>query len=392
MLEERTDIISKPKRRPRTGLRLAIMLLCVGLLFFLVFGFGIFRSIMIGKFLATLSNPPQTVATIVAQTSPWQTSINSVGSVVAINGANLSSQVDGIVDTIDFKSGDTVPAGQLLLTLRPVNDAAVLAQLQAAAALDAITYQRDLKQFQADAVAQATVDTDRATLAAAVAQVQAQQALIAEKQIRAPFAGTLGIRQVNIGQYLAAGTEIVTLQQLNPLFVDFYLPQQALAQIKVGQAVNVNVDAFGNRVFTGTISAINAALDTATRTVQVRATISNDGLLLRPGMFATVNVSIGQPQPLITLPQTAITYNSYGDTVYLVRHGKDAHGKDQLKVDQVFVTLGDTRGDQVAILSGVAAGDEVVTAGQLKLLNGSVVLINNSIQPPNEPNPNPPNE
>ena len=392
MLEERTALLSPPKRRPRTWLRLAIMLLAVGLLFFLVFGFGIFRSIMIGKFLATLSNPPQTVATIVAQTSPWQTSINSVGSVVAINGANLSSQVDGIVDTIDFKSGDTVPAGQLLVTLRPVNDAAVLAQLQATAALDAITYQRDLKQFQADAVAQATVDTDRATLAAAVAQVQAQQALIAEKQIRAPFAGTLGIRQVDIGQYLAAGTEIVTLQQLNPLFVDFYLPQQALAQIKVGQTVNVNVDAFGNRVFTGTISAINSALDTATRTVQVRATISNDGLLLRPGMFTTVNVSIGQPQPLITLPQTAITYNSYGDTVFLVRHGKDAQGKAQLKVDQVFVTLGNTRGDQVAVLSGVAAGDEVVTAGQLKILNGSIVLINNSIQPQNEPNPNPPNE
>jgi membrane fusion protein (multidrug efflux system) len=281
MLEERTAILSPPKQRPRTGLRLAIMLLSVGLLFFLVFGFGTFRSIMIGKFLATLSNPPQTVATIVAQTSPWQSSINSVGSVVAINGANLSSQVDGIVDTIDFKSGDTVPAGQLLVTLRPVNDAAVLAQLQATAALDAITYQRDLKQFQADAVAQATVDTDRATLAAAVAQVQAQQALIAEKQIRAPFAGTLGIRQVDIGQYLAAGTEIVTLQQLNPLFVDFYLPQQALAQIKVGQPVNVNVDAFANKTFTGTISAINSALDTATRTVQVRATISNDGLLLR---------------------------------------------------------------------------------------------------------------
>jgi membrane fusion protein (multidrug efflux system) len=264
--------------------------------------------------------------------------------------------------------------------------------LQATAALDAITYQRDLKQFQADAVSQATVDTDRATLAAAVAQVQAQQALIAEKQIRAPFAGTLGIRQVDIGQYLAAGTEIVTLQQLNPLFVDFYLPQQALAQIKVGQTVNVNVDAFGNRVFTGTISAINSALDTATRTVQVRATISNDGLLLRPGMFTTVNVSIGQPQPLITLPQTAITYNSYGDTVFLVRRGKDAQGKAQLKVDQVFVTLGNTRGDQVAVLSGVAAGDEVVTAGQLKILNGSIVLINNSIQPQNEPNPNPPNE
>jgi membrane fusion protein (multidrug efflux system) len=347
---------------------------------------------MIGKFIATLSNPPQTVATIVAETQPWQASMNSVGSVVAINGANLSAQIDGIVDTIDFKSGETVPAGQLLLTLRPVNDAAVLAQLQATAALDAVNYQRDLKQFQADAVSMATVDADAASLKTATAQVEAQQALINEKQIRAPFAGTLGIRQVDIGQYLPAGTEIVTLQQLNPLFVDFYLPQQALAQVAVGQAVNIGVDAFPGKNFPGTITAINSALDTTTRTVQVRATIGNDQMLLRPGMFTTVNITVGQPQQLITLPQTAITYNSYGDTVFIVRKGKDAAGKDQLTVDQTFVTLGDTRGDQVAVLQGVSPGDQVVTAGQLKLKKGSIVMINNTIQPSNNPNPNPPNE
>jgi membrane fusion protein (multidrug efflux system) len=268
MIEQRADSLPPP-RRPRPVRRLVIMLLAVGILFFLVFGFGAFRSFEIGKFLATLSNPPQTVATIQAATQPWQASLNSVGSVVAINGANLSAQIDGIVDTIDFKSGESVPAGQLLLTLRPVNDAALLAQLQATAALDAINYQRDLKQFQADAVSMATVDADAASLKTATAQVEAQQALISEKQIRAPFAGTLGIRQVDIGQYLAAGTEIVTLQQLNPLFVDFYLPQQALAQIAVGQAVSIGVDAFPGKTFPGTITAINSALDTATRTVQV---------------------------------------------------------------------------------------------------------------------------
>jgi membrane fusion protein (multidrug efflux system) len=391
MIEQRADSLPPP-RRPRPVRRLVIMLLAVGILFFLVFGFGAFRSFEIGKFLATLSNPPQTVATIQAATQPWQASLNSVGSVVAINGANLSAQIDGIVDTIDFKSGESVPAGQLLLTLRPVNDAALLAQLQATAALDAINYQRDLKQFQADAVSMATVDADAASLKTATAQVEAQQALISEKQIRAPFAGTLGIRQVDIGQYLAAGTEIVTLQQLNPLFVDFYLPQQALAQIAVGQAVSIGVDAFPGKTFPGTITAINSALDTATRTVQVRATIQNDQLLLRPGMFTTVNITDGQPQQLITLPQTAITYNSYGDTVFIVHKGKDANGKDQLTVNQVFVTLGDTRGDQVSVLNGVSAGDQVVTAGQLKLKNGSIVVINNTIQPSNNPNPNPPNE
>ncbi|OYV49993.1 MAG: efflux transporter periplasmic adaptor subunit [Acidocella sp. 20-58-15] len=372
--------------------RLIIMLLAVVVVFGLIFGYGAFRGIMIGKFLATLSNPPQTVSTITATESPWQPSINSVGSVVAINGANISSEVAGIVDTINFKSGDNVAAGALLATLRLNNDTAVLTQLQATAKLDAITYQRDLKQLQADAVSQAQVDTDKATLDAAEAQVHAQQALIDEKQIKAPFAGTLGIRQVNIGQYLSAGTQIVTLQQLNPLFVDFYVPQQALAQISVGQALTVKVDAFADQIFPGKISSINSAVDTTTRTVQVRATIDNDKLLLRPGMFATVNVGIGAPNNLITLPQTVITYNPYGDTVYTVSHGKDANGKDELLAHQVFVQVGDTRGDQIAITKGIKAGDVVVTAGQLKLHNGAIVNINNDIAVSNSPNPNPPNE
>jgi membrane fusion protein (multidrug efflux system) len=371
--------------------RLVIMLLIVGIVFFLIFGFGTFRGIMIGKFLATLSNQTQTVATTVAQSTQWQPELNAVGSVVAINGANLSSEVAGIVDTIDFESGQTVAAGTTLLTLRANNDPAVLAQLQAAASLDEVNYRRDVKQLAADAVSQATVDTDRATLASAQAQVQAQQATMAEKIVKAPFAGTLGIRQVDIGQYLSAGTEIVTLQQLNPLFIDFYVSQQALAQISVGQTVTASIDAFPGKTFPGTISAINSAIDTTTRTVQVRATIQNDALTLRPGMFATVNIGIGAAQSLVTLPQTAITYNPYGDTVFIVNDAK-TNGKDVLTARQQFVTLGDTRGDQLAVLSGVAAGDQVVTAGQLKLKNGAPIAVNNSIQPSNDANPNPPNE
>ncbi len=372
--------------------RLIWMLLIVGVVFFLIFGFGAFRNVMIGKFLATLPFQPQTVATIKAPSSNWQPSINSVGSLVAINGANISAEVGGIVDTINFKSGDSVPQGALLLTLRPNNDTAVLAQLQATAALDRVNYQRDVKQLKADAVSQATVDSDQAALQSAVAQVQAQQALMDEKQIRAPFAGTLGIRQVDIGQYLSAGTQIVTLQQLNPLFVDFYVPQQALAQIRTGQKLTVDVDAFPGEDFSGEIVAINAAIDTATRTVQVRALLQNDKLLLRPGMFATVNIGVGQPQNFVTLPQTAITYNPYGDTVYTVAPGKGADGKQELIAQQKFVQIGDTRGDQVAITKGINAGDEVVTAGQLKLRNGVSVVVNNDVQVSNDPNPNPPNE
>jgi len=318
--------------------------------------------------------------------------MNAVGSLVAINGAAISAEVAGIVDTIKFQSGDNVPAGALLVTLRPNNDNAVLAQLQATAELDRVNYQRDVKQLKADAVSQATVDSDQAALQSATAQVQAQQALMAEKQIKAPFAGTLGIRQVDVGQYLAAGTEIVTLQQLNPLFVDFYVPQQALAQITVGQSISVQIDAFPGQEFPATISAINSAIDAATRTVQVRATLGNDKLILRPGMFATVNIPVGQAQQLITLPQAAITYNPYGDTVYTVAPGTGADGKQELIAAQKFVQIGDTRGDQVAVLKGLSAGDEVVTSGQLKLRNGVSVIVNNDVQVSNSPNPNPPNE
>ena len=302
-----------------TTIRMIVMLIVVGILFGGVFGFGTFKNFMIAKFLAGFGNQTQTVATIKAQETQWQPALHSVGSVVAVNGANLSAEISGIVDSIHFESGADVPAGALLVTLRPNNDPAVLAQLQAQATLDQITYNRDVKQFQADAIAQAQVDSDRANLASAQAQVAAQQALMAEKQIRAPFAGRLGIRQVDVGQYLTAGTQIVTLQQLNPLYVDFYLPQQALSQIAVGQTVELGIDAFPGQEFPARISAIDAVVDSSTRNLQVRATLPNDKLLLRPGMFATVKVGVGTPQNLVTLPQTAIAYNPYGDTVFVLQ-------------------------------------------------------------------------
>jgi len=369
-----------------------VMLLIVGVILGGVFGWGFVRSIFIAKFLAGFGNQVQTVATITAEPSSWQPSLSAVGSLTAVNGAELSSEVSGTVDTLHFESGADVPAGALLLTLRADNDPAVLAQLQATAQLDAVNYQRDLKQFKADAVAKAQVDTDAATLASAQAQVAAQQALMAEKQIRAPFAGRLGIRQVDVGQYLTAGTAIVSLQQLNPLFVDFYLPQQALSQLSIGQDVSVAVDAYPGKIFDGKIAAIDSTVDTASRNIEVRATLANDDLTLRPGMFATVNINVGASQNFITLPQTAISYNPYGDTVFIVAHGTDAAGKDELLAHETFVTTGLTRGDQVAVVNGLNPGDVVVTAGQLKLHNGTPVTINNTVLPADSPNPNPPNE
>jgi membrane fusion protein, multidrug efflux system len=380
----------QPRKQGATRKRMIIMLVLTGLVLAAVFGFEAFKGVMIRKFMATLSNPPQTVSTMVAASTEWRSQIEAVGSVRAVNGANLSAQVAGTVSAVHFQSGADVKQGDLLLELESADDVAHLAALKATAALAQITYDRDRALVKTNAVSQQTVDTDEGNLKNAKALVAQQQALVDYKFVRAPFAGRLGIRQVDLGQYLAAGTAIVTLQQLDPIYVDFYAPQQSIAQLKVGQAATAKVDTYPDRHFEGKILAINSLVDAATRNVLVRAEFANkDGFLL-PGMFATVDIDTGAPQKFVTLPQTAVAYNSYGDIVYLVEDkGKDANGKPQLVAQQTFVTTGDTRGDQVAIVKGVKDGDTVVTAGQVKLRNGTPVLINNAVQPANDPNPKP---
>lgn len=382
----------KAGQRGKVVKRATIMLIVIAVIAVLLIGWGVLRAYFIGKFLTGFKNQVQTVATMQVVDTPWQTGIQSVGTLTAINGAALSAQVPGIVATINFYSGEDVEKGAVLLTLRPDNDPAVLAQLKAQAQLAAINYARDEKQFAANALSKAQLDTDRANLEAANAQVAGQQAAMDEKVVRAPFAGRLGIRQVDIGQYLPAGTSIVTIEQLNPLFVDFYLPQQDLSRLQVGQNVEVGLDAYAGRLFAAKITAIGATVTADTRSIPVRAELQNPSLVLRPGMFTTVLIDVGVPQNRLTLPQTAIAYNSYGDTIYVVDQGKDEKGHEALTARQVFVTLGATRGDQVQVLSGLQAGEEVVIAGQLKLHNGSLLRVNNSLQPADSPNPNPPNE
>ncbi len=368
--------------------RMVIMLIGVAIVLGGVFGFQAFKAVMIKKFMATLASPPQTVSATRAALSQWQPRIEAVGSLRALNGADLSLEVSGVVDSIAFKSGDDVKEGDVLLKLRSDDDLAKLQSLQAVADLNEITYERDQKQFKLQAVSQATIDTDVANLKNAKAQVAQQQAILDKKTLRAPFAGHLGIRAVDLGQYLGAGTTIVTLQALDPIFMDFFVPQQAVDQIRIGQRVDVKVDAYKDRTFAGEISALNPRVDASSRNVQVRATLKNADHKLLPGMYATVEIVTGAPQDLITLPQTAITYNPYGDTVYIVvTKGADATGKPQQTVRQTFVTTGPTRGDQVAILKGVNDGDMVVTSGQLKLHNGSVVFIDNSVTPTAEASP-----
>jgi len=371
--------------------RMVIMLVAVAIVFGGIFGFQAFKAAMIKKFMSAMSAPPQTVAASKAAFSEWQPQIEAVGSLRAVKGADLSLEVSGVVDSISFNSGDDVEEGALLLKLRAGDDAAKLDSLQAMADLSDITYERDLKQFKLQAVSQATLDTDSANLKNAKAQVAQQQAILDKKFLRAPFTGHLGIRAVDLGQYLGAGTVIVTLQALDPIFLDFFVPQQSVDQIRLGQAVAVKVDAFKNETFAGEISAINPKVDASSRNVQIRATLKNADHRLIPGMYATVGISTGAPQNYITLPQTAITYNPYGDTVYIVdSKGADNSGKPQLVARQTFVTTGATRGDQVAVLKGVGEGDMIVTSGQIKLHNGSAVLIDNSIMPTADASPNVP--
>jgi membrane fusion protein, multidrug efflux system len=353
-----------------------------------------------------------TVSTTKAQYQDWLPQLGAVGSLRAERGADLSAEVGGIVDQIQFNSGDNVKAGQPLLQLRAADDLAHLESLRASAALAETNYQRDKAQFEAQAISQAVLDSDTATLRSARAQVAEQQALLAKKFVRAPFAGQIGIRAVDLGQYLAPGTKIATLQQLDPIFVDFSLPQQSLAQIHVGQKVQALTDVLPQKSFAGEITALDPQVDTDTRNVKVRARLRNPEHELLPGMYTNVSVAVGAPVRYLTLPQTAVSYNPYGATVYVVvPQSKEAGGNaghpeehappgatgngasglahSDLVAKQAFVTTGATRGDQVAILKGINEGDEVVTSGQIKLRNGALVTINNSAQPSDDANPQP---
>jgi membrane fusion protein (multidrug efflux system) len=373
--------------------RMVLMLLIAGLIFGAIFGFQAFKSRMIKKYLSSQGVPPQTVSTIKAGLQEWQPELNVVGTLRAVRGADLAPEVAGVISAIHFRSGEEVKAGAPLVQLNAAADIAQLESLKAAAELAELTYRRDQSQLKVQAVSQATVDADAANLKVAKARVAEQQALVDKKNLRAPFAGRLGLRAVDLGQYVAPGTKLVTLQALDPVYVDFSVPQSGLAQVHTGLKVSATADSLPGERFEGTIDAIDAKVDPASRNVQVRASLSNPRHRLLPGMFVTVAVDTGSPERRLTLPQTAISFNPYGNTVYVVEDkGKGPDGKPRLVAAQRFVTTGATRGDQVAIVSGVKDGETVVTAGVLKLRNGVPVIINNSVQPSDEAAPKPKDE
>jgi membrane fusion protein, multidrug efflux system len=364
-----------------TSQRMIIMLIAVAAVFGGVFGYQAFGAYMASSFFASQGEPAQTVATTRAAFQEWQPRLEAVGTTRASVGADLSFELPGTVASINFKSGDEVKKGTLLIGLVDQDDLAKLRSLEAASELAAVNHARSLKLFAKKFVSQAALDQTAANLKNARAQIAEQQALIAKKNIRAPFSGRLGIRNVDIGQYLTAGQSFVTLQALDPIYVDFLLPQQALEQLKPGLQVRARVDTFPQQTFPGTIDAINAKVDVASRNVQVRASFSNpDGKLL-PGMYATVAIDAGVRQRFLTLPQTAIVFNPYGNTVFAIENkGRGPDGRPQFVARQTFVTTGSRRGDQIAVLSGVKEGSTIVTAGQIKLRNNTPVTINNALQ------------
>ncbi|MER3547089.1 MAG: efflux transporter periplasmic adaptor subunit [Rhodanobacteraceae bacterium] len=405
-------------KQPSTKKRMILMIVgVVGLIAII----ALIKILMVRQMLAALSKPPPSVVTTaVAQYQPWQPTISAVGTLRAVRGADLALDVSGLVTAVNLKSGDDVKQGQVLLQLRDSEDVAQLHQLEAQAALAKVTFERARQQLAVQATSKADYDNAAADYRAKQAAVAQQQVNVDKKQLRAPFAGRAGIITVNPGAYLNAGTTIVTVQQMDPLYVDFYVPQRELSRLHDGQKVSLHLDAFGKREFQGEVTAINPKVDKDTRNVLVEATVPNKGGTLTPGMFANVNVDVGGQTRYLTLPQTAIVYNPYGETVYVVmterefekvqseqgarngdssdagapkddgkKQNKNAPPPDTLVVRQTFVTTGQTRGDQVAILSGIQEGTQVVTSGQIKLKNGAPVRVDNSHPPADNPNPTP---
>jgi membrane fusion protein (multidrug efflux system) len=337
---------------------------------------------------ASFQMPPEAVTTIVAQMERWPATLGVIGSVGAVRGVTISADLPGVLERIAFDSGMTVKEGDILAELDTRTERAQLAAAEAQLDLTKANLERTRGLRDEQIVAPADFDKAEAEYKRAAAAIGEIRAAIGRKTILAPFSGVLGIRQANLGQYLAAGMPIVSLQSLNPVYVNFAVPQQQVARIRAGTEVRVTVE--NQKAETrGTVTAIDSVIDENTRNIQIQATIPNTGGLLHPGMFVQTNVVLGVAQSVIAVPTSAIAYAPYGDSVFVVSAMKGPDGKPFQGVVQRFVKLGASRGDQVAIESGVGPGDEVVTSGVFKLRNGAAVQINNKVQPSNKPAPRP---
>jgi len=352
-------------------------------------GFLKFKQIETAVHAAAFQPPPEAVTTIVVQREQWPATMSVIGSMEAVHGVTVSADLPGTVAKIDFDSGKAVQVGEVLVELDTRQERAQLAALEAQRDLARLNFERSQKLATEGVISRVDFDQATAQQKSTEANVAEIRATIERKTIRAPFTGILGIRKVNLGQYLSAGSAIVSLQSLNPIYVNVGVPQQAAGQVPVGRKLRITTENVAGRVFAGTVTAIDSIIDEGTRNVQVQATLSNPGGELRPGMFVQVELPVGASRPLISLPASAISYAPYGDSVYIVTDLKDPKGNTYRGVRQQFVKVEGSRGDQVGIVSGLNPGDEVVSSGVFKLRNGAAVQVNNKIQPENNPAPKP---
>ena len=331
--------------------------------------------------------PPEAVTTIVAREERWPSELAAIGTVTAVHGVTVSADLPGIVEAISFDSGKAVRRGDVLVTLDTSQERAQLAAAEAGLELSRLNLERMRELRRKGVTSQAEYDRAAAENEQASARSGEIRAAIERKTIRAPFAGILGIRQVNLGQYLRSGDPVVSLQSLDPFYVDFAVPQQEFGRLRRGAEVRATAEGIPGDGFAGTITAVDSIVDPATRNIRVQATLPNPDGILRPGMFVETRVSSGEGATVVALPASAISYAPYGDSVFVVEQVRGQDDKSYLGVRQQFVKLGGGRGDQVAVLSGVKPGEQVVSSGAFKLRNGAAVFVNNNVQPANDPAP-----
>ena len=343
-----------------------------------------FKPTMIKGFMAAQVRPAATVTSEPARTEKWIEQLTSIGTLISSHGVDVASQVAGIVTEVHAESGSEVERGALLVQLDIAVEAADLASAKAVLAEAEMAFQRQSDLIAKRVTSEASLDTARAKRDAAQAAVNKIEAVIAQKTIKAPVSGRLGIRKVERGQYVASGMTLVTVQALDPIRVDFPMPEQAIGKLRVGQQIEIGVDAFPGEVFKGRIELLDARVAQDTRTLLVRGSLPNAKHKLLPGMFANVVVLVGEPRDVVTVPRTAVTYSLYGDSLYVVKpadaktEGAAPAGEPKLTADRRFIKTGQARDDRVAVISGIAAGDEVVTTGQLKLNPGASIRIDNA--------------
>ena len=376
-----------PPKHPKLVLVLAI----IAAIFFLV-GIGGWKAMQISQAIAmgkSFKMPPDAITSLKVSKETVAPVLETVGSLSSPQGVMLSADLPGIVTAISFESGSRATNGQLLVQLDTRQEEAQLRTAKAKLDLARQNLDRAKDLSAKRVIAQSAYDETKSQYDAAVASVDETQAMIDRKTIRAPFEGFIGIRQINAGQYVKSGDPIVQLESLDPIYVNFALPQQNLAKLQVGQAVQLKADGIPDKVFKGSINAINSAVDTTTRNIQVQATIPNPDHVLRSGMFAGVQVVLPSRESVVMVPATAVQFAPYGDSVFVIKTLKDPQGKEFLGVQEVVVTLGKTRGDQIEIVKGLNQGDEIATSGIFKLHEGGAVKVENSVQPGNNPAPKP---